>query len=125
MAMVTISLALGRMVSGDQGTSDSVCWPTAVEVLAEVSAAMDQGDGDHGRGGVGCGAQGVAGQHAQAARVGRKLPAKAQSPWRNRRSGAVRDRGRQRVQEREAGGHIGKSSFISAENQKLVRRGTD
>ena len=41
-----------------------------VEVLAEVSAAMHQGDGDHGRGGVRGGAQGVAGEHAQAAGVG-------------------------------------------------------
>ncbi len=41
-----------------------------VEMLAEVSAAMDEGDGDHGGGGVGGGAQGIAGEHAQAAGVG-------------------------------------------------------
>ena len=29
MVMVMISLALGSVVSGDQGTSDSVCWPLA------------------------------------------------------------------------------------------------
>ena len=29
MEMVTTCCALGRVVSGDQGTSDSVCWPTA------------------------------------------------------------------------------------------------
>ena len=69
MVRVTIWSALGSVVSGDQGTSDSVCWPTS-EVLAEVAAAMDERDGDHGGGGVGGGAEGVAGEHAQATGVG-------------------------------------------------------
>ena len=41
-----------------------------VEVLAEVAAAMGEGDGDHGCGGIGGGAQGIAGKDAQAAGVG-------------------------------------------------------
>ena len=40
------------------------------ELLAEVAAAMDERDGDHGSGGVGCGAEGVAGEHAETAGVG-------------------------------------------------------
>ena len=41
-----------------------------VKVLAEVAAAMGERDGDHGGAGVGGGAQGVAGEHAETARVG-------------------------------------------------------
>ena len=40
------------------------------ELLAEVAAAMDERDGDHGGGGVGGGAEGVAGEHAEATGVG-------------------------------------------------------
>ncbi len=39
----------------------------AVEVLAEVSAAVDEGDGDHGSGHVGSGAEGISGEDAEAA----------------------------------------------------------
>ncbi len=70
MVRAMIWLALGSVVSGDQGTSDSVCWPTSSRVLAEVAAAMDERDGDHGGGGVGCGAKGVAGEHAETTGVG-------------------------------------------------------
>ncbi len=63
-------MALGSVVSGDQGTSDSVCWPDVVEMLAEVAAAVDEGDGDHGGGGVGGRTQGVAGEHAETTGVG-------------------------------------------------------
>ena len=41
-----------------------------VEVLLEVAAAMHERDGDEGNAGIGGGAEGIAGQHAEAARVG-------------------------------------------------------
>ena len=41
-----------------------------VEVLLEVAAAVHQRDGDDGSAGIGGGAEGVAGQHAEAAGVG-------------------------------------------------------
>ncbi len=41
-----------------------------VEVLLEVAAAMHERDGDQGNAGIGGGAEGVAGQHAEAAGVG-------------------------------------------------------
>ena len=72
MVMVTTALAVGRVVSGDQGTSDSVCWPIGSRCLTEVSAAMGERDGDHGRAGVGGGAKGVSGEHAETTRVGGK-----------------------------------------------------
>ena len=72
MATVTICCALGSMVSGDPGHVGLGLLAGGVEVLAEVSAAMHQRDGDHGRGGVRRRAQGVAGQHAQATGVGGK-----------------------------------------------------
>ena len=40
------------------------------EFLTEIPAAMDERDRDHGGGGVGCGAKGVAGEHAEATGVG-------------------------------------------------------
>ncbi len=41
-----------------------------VEVLLEVAATVDERDGDEGNAGIGGGAEGIAGQHAEAARVG-------------------------------------------------------
>ena len=44
-----------------------------VEILAEISLAVDQRDGHQGRAQIGGGAERVAGQHAQAATVGRHV----------------------------------------------------
>ena len=56
--------------AGFQGCTSSLCTPVAVEMLLEVSLAVQQREGDQGNAQVGGGAQRVAGQHAQAARVG-------------------------------------------------------
>ena len=44
-----------------------------VEVLLEVAVAMHQRDGHHGGAGVGCRTERIAGEHAEAAGVGREV----------------------------------------------------
>ena len=94
------------MVSGDQGTSDSVCWPMRIELLAEVAAAMDERDRDHGGGGVGGGAEGVSGEHAQTTGVG------GQGWGEGDLHGEVRDGARGKIEGRRGDGSGGKSHAL-------------
>ena len=68
--MVTTWPAEGSSDLGRPGDVGLGLLALRVEVLAEVAATMDERDSDHGSGGVGCGAERVAGEHAEAAGVG-------------------------------------------------------
>ncbi len=80
-----IWLALGSVVSGGPGNLSFGLLTDIGELLTEVAAAMDERDCDHGGGGVSGGAEGIAGEHAQATGVSRQGWGRGRSPWRSRR----------------------------------------